>query len=826
MKRTLIVLGLLLSAGARTAHSQNPGQLAGGPGQMPVATGEIRGVVMDTTSAATPAPVARASVSVRSKRDSVLIAGAIGNPDGTFRIQGLRPGVYTVRVTSIGYAPVRQEVTIAPAGPPASLSFRLTRVAVELSGVEVTDVRPMVAVEADRNSYRAKDVAPAAANANDILEAVPAVQVDGEGKISLRGNENVAIQINGRPAPIRGAQLTSFLKGIPASVVEKIEVIPNPSAKYDPEGMAGIINIALKQNADLGVSGGLTASGAEAGRYNASGNLGYQAGPLATFSSFGFNSDDRGLTGINNREQLNALSTSSAFTLQDILGQSGNDGQNFTTTADYKLNKRDVLTNALVISHRTGSEASRYAYTELNSSHTLLDQYNRLRNSSSKSLMFDYDLALKRTFEPRKHELTTELRFNRSDDDDFTRLWKQPLSSGSQVDFENDTNNGLTQQLTAQLDYLKLFRPRTKLEAGYKGNLRWLDRNFLVEKDPLGNGQWAKSDLSNDFQFNEDVQAAYGLLSQGYGKFDLQGGLRAEYANRDFSLASPSKSYPYSYTSLFPSGAVSYKVSDATNVKASYSRRIRRPGTQELNPFPQFFDAQNVFIGNPNLNPEYTDAIELGWSRTGQLGLLQLSPFYRHTTDVIRIIVDTKAVIDNRDVTTITFKNLAKSDSWGTDLNGNLRLGPKLNAFAGFNVFKIVTDGGSTSALQSDAVTWSYRLNVTSQLTKTLTVSGSNFYRAPMNFERGRFSSFKSTNFSVRQKLNGDAMTVSLRVVDPFNQTGFKVRVGDDNLVQITERKFGVRGTFLTFQYNFGQAPKIKIPRPEETQQAPAFPSG
>ena len=652
------------------------------------------------------------------------------------------------------------------------------------------------------------------------------MQVDGEGKISLRGNENVAIQINGRPAPIRGAQLTSFLKGIPASVVEKIEVIPNPSAKYDPEGMAGIINIALKQNADLGVSGGLTASGAEAGRYNASGNLGYQAGPLATFSSFGFNSDDRGLTGINNREQLNALSTSSAFTLQDILGQSGNDGQNFTTTADYKLNKRDVLTNALVISHRTGSEASRYAYTELNSSHTLLDQYNRLRNSSSKSLMFDYDLALKRTFEPRKHELTTELRFNRSDDDDFTRLWKQPLASGSQVDFENDTNNGLTQQLTAQLDYLKLFRPRTKLEAGYKGNLRWLDRNFLVEKDPLGNGQWAKSDLSNDFQFNEDVQAAYGLLSQGYGKFDLQGGLRAEYANRDFSLASPSKSYPYSYTSLFPSGAVSYKVSDATNVKASYSRRIRRPGTQELNPFPQFFDAQNVFIGNPNLNPEYTDAIELGWSRTGQLGLLQLSPFYRHTTDVIRIIVDTKAVIDNRDVTTITFKNLAKSDSWGTDLNGNLRLGPKLNAFAGFNVFKIVTDGGSTSALQSDAVTWSYRLNITSQLTKTLTVSGSNFYRAPMNFERGRFSSFKSTNFSVRQKLNGDAMTVSLRVVDPFNQTGFKVRVGDDNLVQITERKFGVRGTFLTFQYNFGQAPKIKIPRPEETQQAPAFPSG
>jgi len=826
MKRTLIVLGLLLSATARPAHSQNPGQPpAGGPGQMPVATGEIRGVVMDTTNAATPVAVVRPSVTVRSKRDSALIAGAIGNPDGTFRVQGLRPGAYVVRVTSIGYAPVRQEVTIAHAGPPANLSFRLTRVAVELSNVQVTDVRPMVAVEADRNSYRAKDVAPAAANANDVLENVPSVQVDGEGKISLRGNENVAIQINGRPAPIRGAQLTSFLKGIPASIVEKIEVIPNPSAKYDPEGMAGIINIQLKQNADLGVSGGVTASGAEAGRYNASSNVGYQAGPLTSFTSIGFNSDDRGLSGLNNREQLGA-STSSAFTLQDILGKNFNDGQNFTATADYKLNKRDVLTNALVVSHRTGGEDSRYAYTELNSSHTLLDQYNRLRNSTSASLMFDYDLVLKRTYEPRKKELTGELRFNRSDDDDFTQQWRQPLTGSSRVDFENDTNNGLTQQLTGQVDFMRQYRPRTKLEAGYKGNLRWLDRNYLVEKDALGTGQFVKSNLSNDFQFDEDVQALYGVLSQGYGKFDLTGGLRAEYASRDFSLASPSKSYPYSYNSLFPSGGVAYKFSDATTVKANYSRRIRRPGTQELNPFPQFFDAQNVFIGNPNVNPEYTDALELGWTRTGQLGLLQLSPFYRHTTDVIRIIVDTKAVVDGRDVTTISFKNLDKSDSWGTDLNGNLRLGPKLNAFAGFNIFKIVTDGGSTSALQSDAVTWSSRLNVTSQLTKTLTVSGSAFYRAPMNFERGRFSSFKSTNFSIRQKLNGDAMTVSLRFVDPFNQNGFKVRVGDDNLVQITERKFGVRGTFLTFQYNFGQAPKIKIPRAEETQQAPAFPSG
>jgi len=157
-----------------------------------------------------------------------------------------------------------------------------------------------------------------------------------------------------------------------------------------------------------------------------------------------------------------------------------------------------------------------------------------------------------------------------------------------------------------------------------------------VLKDALGDGNWANSSLSNSFEFEETVNAVYGVLSHGVGKFELQGGLRGERATRNFSLANPAGDFPYSKISLFPSGVLRYKVSDATELKASYSRRVRRPGSQELNPFPNFFDPQNVFIGNPNLNPEYTDAVELGFSRTGQLGSVQLSPFYRRTTDIIR----------------------------------------------------------------------------------------------------------------------------------------------------------------------------------------------
>src|SRR6185436_1540561 len=191
-------------------------------------------------------------------------------------------------------------------------------------------------------------------------------------------------------------------------------------------------------------------------------------------------------------------------------------------------------------------------------------------------------------------------------------------------------------------------------------------------------------------------------------------------------------------------------------LKASYSRRIRRPGTQELNPFVTYFDVNNVFIGNPALAPEYTNAFELGATKNGKRGTLQFSPFYRQTTNIIRVDINTTDTIGGREVTSVSFRNLASSNSWGTDLNGSLRLGPKLNGFAGFNVFKMVTDGGSTSSLGSNGVTWMGRVNGTSELTKTLVLQASYFYRAAMKIERGQFDPVHMANIALRRKLDGD----------------------------------------------------------------------
>jgi len=825
MKRIVFVLLALVLAAAGSAQAQNPPQ-ARPSGPPPSGIGEVLGTVVDT---ADKAPVARASLTVRSKADSALVTGGYTTPDGAFRLQGLRPGSYYLRATSIGFKPRNYTFDITEAAPRANVgAIPLTRVAVNLQAVQVAGERPMVVIEPDRNTYRAKDIAPAAATASDVLQATPSVEVDADGKVSLRGNENVAIQINGRPTPMKGTQLAAYLKQIPANIVERIEVVPNPSAKYDPEGMAGIINVVLKANTDLGVSGGLNTGFANAGRFNAGTNLGYQAGKLTLFGTYGFNSDDRGIIGLNNRERLDPVGSPLSYTNQDIDGRNSNAGHNFTGNVDYKLTDKDVISNALSFNRRHANDGALAGYTELDASQGFLDRYVIDRNNKSTGLMVDEAVSWKRTLVPRKHELSTEIRFNRARDKDNTLLWRDPqnqdgTTAGPAVEGERDSTNALTRQLTAQLDYTRPLTAKTKLETGLKETGRWLDREFLVAKDALGDGSWLPSNLSNNFTFDEHVHAGYGVLSQSVGKFDLQGGLRAEWANRTFDLAND-QSYPYSYHALFPSGVVMYKPSEQTQIKASYSRRIRRPGTQELNPFPVFFDQQNVFIGNPKLNPEYTDAIELGFSKSGQLGSLQLSPFYRRTKDVVRVNINTADTVDGREVTSISFENLDNANSWGTDLNGSLRLGPKFSGFGGLNVFKMVTDGGSQSALSSNAIGWSYRLNVTSQVNPTVTLQANYWYRAPMNIEKGRFSAMQMTNITLRKKLDGDNMSVAVRFTDPFDTMKFRIKAGDDNLTQITARKFGVRSTWVTFQWNYGQAPKIRPPREEPAQPAPVFP--
>jgi hypothetical protein len=364
----------------------------------------VHGVVQDAEGA----PVSNAQVSVWSAADSTLVTGAVARPDGRFRVEGLRPGQYYVRVSSLGHQTATvSPVAVSPQAPVADLGVvRLAPGAVVLEGATATAERSAAAFGVDRNTYSTRDLPGATGgNATDVLQNIPAVEVDQDGRVSLRGNQNVAVQINGRPSPMRGEQLANFLRTLPANMVETVEVIPNPSARYEPEGMAGIINIVLKQNADLGLSYGLVLGVGTGGRYNGSGNVGWQRGALTLYGSYAHRNDERHNRGFNYLERYAAGASGPLSLLeQDITGQMDMRSHMFNGSADLRVSPRNVLSASTMVSTGDFENASRNLYVEMQPDGTPVARTLGRNTVGLNSLTLDGSLALKHTIVPQRHE--------------------------------------------------------------------------------------------------------------------------------------------------------------------------------------------------------------------------------------------------------------------------------------------------------------------------------------------------------------------------------------------------------------------------------------
>jgi outer membrane cobalamin receptor len=819
---------LLFTGAASTLQAQQPGgppagaRMGAGAGAGQMASGEVRGSVQD---AASMKGLASASVAVYSVRDSSLVAGTLTRPDGGFRIEGLRPGQYFLRASYLGYSPqTANGLVIAPNALQADVgAIRLAASAVQVEGVTASVERAQVALAPDRNTFAVRDMpAVAGGTASDVLRNVPSLEVDIDGKVRLRGNQNVAVQINGRAAPMRGDQLGQFLQQLPANMLERVEVIPNPSARFDPDGMAGIINIVLRQNADLGTSYGFTVGAGTGDRINASGNVGHQQGPLTLFANYGFFTDERQSIGSNFRE--NRFVTPHTYLEQDVAGMFAPTSHTLNVSADYKVSARDVLSSSLLFSRRDTDNTSVNLYRDLDGARQAVGLREGLTENQNDGNTIDYGLGFRRTIQPRTHELSADFRFNRNGSNSLNRFINQSLLLDGTVNGDPATSriNALdagTDNWTLQLDYTRPLTAATRLETGYKGTLRQMDNDLEVSVLDFASGEHLRDrDRSNGFAYDEQVHAGYAVLGHTVGRFSLQGGLRAEQAMTRFDLRTTGEQFDNGYTSLFPSGLVAYTLGEQQQLRASYSKRIRRPDTGQLNPFAlaggrgpsETEDELNLFRGNPYLQPEYTHALELSYQQTVGVGTLQISPYFRHTTDAVRRV----KTIDNQGISTTTFANLATSDSYGTDVTGSWRLG-RLNGFGGFNVFRVVTDGSNLETdVSNDAVSWSTRASATWRASDELDLQGFVMYRAPMAVEMGRISGMTMTNLSSRYKVS-DRTNLTLRVQDPFNLMGFHFITSDERHFQESRRSFGARGVYLSLSYNFGQQPRVR----QRTQQ-------
>jgi outer membrane receptor protein involved in Fe transport len=815
-------LALLAPASIAAQQAAPPrGAAPGGPGapgpraQVPQGPGQIAGVAV---GAASSQPVAAAAVTIRSAADSSLVGGALAKADGSFRIEGLRPGRYTVRVRALGYAPLLKTNVVVAADQPRVDLGRLTLepVAATLSAVRTEAERDEVALAPDRNAYSVKDMpATSGGTAVDVLRNVPAVEVDGDNRVSLRGNSSVVVQINGRVSPMRGEQLGNFLAQLPANMVAKVEVVSNPSAKNDPEGMAGIINLVLKQDADLGTSGAFSFGGGSTRQANANANLGHQQGKWTLFSSYGFMRDRRTVDGFSTRSVPSAAPGSLDA---DFDGAMRPLSHSATLTAEYKADKVNTVGNNLVVNARGMDRLFGSFYRDVTGAGQVAGRSNQFTNQDQGGAMVDYAATWRRTVKPNANQLVVEGRVNHSRDENDVRFTRETLSgagasTGAPTGVETNRTDERGTNVFAQVDWTRELRAGTKLESGYKGTFRVQDSDFDVAAGTQGGALAPDAGRSNAFTYHENVNAAYAVLSQKLGAVDVQGGLRLEQADTRFDLRTTDARYDNDYKSAFPSAIVSYNLDPQRQLKASYSKRIQRPFVQQLNPFGFREDALTVFEGNPRLQPEYTHSYELGYQQSlpKNLGSLQLTPFLRHTVNAVRQI----GAVDDAGILRVSFQNAATSDQYGADANLTFRLG-RVSGFGGASVFEQRTDAGNlVNAASVRTFGWMARANASWKVTGTTDLQAFTSYRAPMRTEQGRVSRFAMTNLSVRQKLRGDRATATLRVMDPFGQMGWTIRSSDGRVTQLMDRRFGARGAFLSFNWNFGTAPRIR-PRPQE----------
>jgi outer membrane receptor protein involved in Fe transport len=794
-------------------------------GGAPAPTGELRGKLAETNSGA---PINAGSVTVRRASDTSFAGGALPDADGSFRVSGLAPGRYTLRFRAIGFAPlVRTDIAITAEQPSVDLgTLNVAQIPVQLQTETVTAERADVTLAPDRNSYAVKNMTTASGGtAIEVLRNVPSVEVDGTNTVSLRGNTNVVVQINGRPSPLRGEQLGNFLAQLPASAVDHVEVATNPSAKNDPEGTAGIINIVLSQQADMGLSGGVSAGTGTTGMANLSGNIGRQSGPLTLFSSYNFFTDNRPTSG--HTERANITSSDPAFVNGNFEGAGSPRTHNVTVRSEYKLTERDALSFDAVVSGGRFSRDNSSYYENLDPAGSVTGLFNQFTNQRFHFGSQDYALALRRTGDPKATTFSVESRYTRNsqlfDNIISGAVIRADPSTGPSPATEHDATNSMMPSWVLQADYTRPFSPRTKLESGVKGTMRKTGNDFAAAFYDAGSGVFVPdASRASAFDYREQIGAAYAVLSQKIKRVDAQAGLRLEQANTKLDLPTTAQTYDNNYASLFPSAILAWNVTDLRQLKASYSRRITRPDPFQLSPIGFRDDARNEFRGNPALRPEYTDAFEFGFQDTKKWGSIQLNPYLRQTQHAVRFI----RTVTPAGITLGTFANVASTTTLGTDLNVNYRTGA-LTLFSGGGFYRYTSDAGNLPGnLSTRTFIWNARTNATWKFSPVTDLQLFAMYRAPTKTEGGRQDAFVFSNVALRQKLWGDKGSVTLRVSDPFNLTSFGFRTADGRVIESTERRFGIRGVYLTFSRNFGQAIKLRPrdPAPDAQPQTPGGP--
>lgn len=739
------------------------------------------------------------------KQDSTVINGDLTKEDGSFSISPTGIGNFILRVSGLGtQTKYIGNISITNEASEKNIgTIKAGTTTNALKDVTVTGEKAAFEMNIDKKTFNVdKNITATGGSATDVLQNIPSVSVDVDGSVSLRGKSSI-ILIDGKPATLFGGDVTSALQSLPSASIQSVEIITNPSSKYDAQGMAGIINIITKRDKKFGLNGSVTVGAGTRDKYNSSLNLNLKNEKWNIFlnSSARLNRNYNRTT----NERTNVGTDDFFRSYDDNLRQFN--GFFNTIGAEYTINKYNTITLTQNLNRMqwggNGTSDYRVFSGELVDSTQRRSSYN-VGGPLSSSTSLDY----KRKFKKEKQELTANATYAKTwverNQEYETDILNGDGSQRRRTIYQKAPGSGTNASLNAQIDYTMPTNKTDKLDAGLRTQLIWFDSKNNPTIDS-GNGPRLDYTLLNVFNYTQQTHAAYTNYGGQRGNWGYQAGLRLEYFSYNGTTQMlTGKSYATEFLNLFPTAYVSYKLKQDQNIFLSYSRRTNRPGFMQLMPYIDLSNPQDTNMGNPNLKPEFLNNVELNYGKSFKKGHnLTASIYYQYTESMIERY--RKFYTDG---TTFTQpQNLNTGITYGLELIGKAQLIPVWDATLSFNFFQNEVLGANIDpVLNNSGFSWFSKLNTNIKLPEGFSLQINGNYEAPKVAAQGTLQEVYWLDIAVRKNLMKNKATLVVNVSDIFNTRKYTTIFDYPSYTQTTYRDRETRIGNISFTYRFGRA--------------------
>ena len=779
---------------------------------------KISGKIVDKS---TNQPLEYATITLISLKNTKATTGGITDGKGEFNFEA-SPGIYNIKVEFISFKP--QEIIQKTLVENTNLgTFLLIEDATQLNEVVIRSEKTTVEIKLDKKVYNVgNDLMVKGGTVSDVLDNIPSVSVDVEGNISLRGNENVRVLIDGKPS--NAINISEALKIIPADAIDKVEVITNPSARYDAEGGGGILNIILKKGKTNGLNGVFLATTGYPDNHGLSGTVNFKSEEFNIFTTQGYNYRSNPGNAIVNSNYLNLDNSPKNYVYETRDNSRLNSGYNGNFGVEWNLDKSTSWTN--IVNYRKSSGDNVDFILQDNYNQNFIYDYtrNRINNEDSNSKNIEFTTNLTKKFKKEGHKLTIDGSFS-SNTDINSALITDTATNSIITKLDNTFNNQKQSRNLIFTDYVLPLGKSSQFEAGYRGDFSELITNYQVLNDGVVNNSF-----TNTLQYKEKVNAFYTQLGTKYKKMSVLLGLRFEDSNIDINQLATSDFNKRKYGNLFPSAFFTYEISDKSSTSLSYSKRIQRPRGRQINPFNNLSSNTNIFIGNPGLNPALTDALDFGYLKRFTKVTLSTSLYVNKTTNSFQFVrSETGTFINGVPIIKSSPINLATEYRAGFEftLNYNPYKWWKLNS--NFNFFRVETQGdfnftnfvGTVINQNFDNITssWSTRLTSKINLPSKIDWQTNLNYNGPQNNAQGKSIGIFAANLAFSKDILKDKATISFNVSDVFNSRKRIMETFIPGLVDsYTEMQWRERQFTLSFTYRFNKSKNEKEKQPKRNQ--------